>query len=81
MVYQKGVPNVESNQKISDYDSHKHKKTPGIIPGNEVNIVSKGGDFVLKANPVENLKRIWKGRLKNKKSLDEYMVEIRGETE
>jgi AbrB family looped-hinge helix DNA binding protein len=55
------------------------RKTLGIIPGSEVDIVSKGGDFVLKANPIEDLKRVWKGRFKNKKSSDEYMVEIRGE--
>lgn len=57
------------------------RKTLGIIPGSEVDIVSKGSDFVLKANPVEDLKRVWKGRFKNKKSSDEYMVEIRGEIE
>ncbi|MGR3304162.1 MAG: AbrB/MazE/SpoVT family DNA-binding domain-containing protein [Candidatus Scalindua sp.] len=55
------------------------RKTLGIIPGSEVDIVSKGGDFVLKANPVEDLKRVWKGRFKSKKSSDEYLVEIRGE--
>jgi AbrB family looped-hinge helix DNA binding protein len=57
------------------------RKTLGIIPGSEVDIVPKGNDFVLKANPVEDLKRVWKGRFKNKKSSDEYMVEIRGEIE
>ena len=57
------------------------RKTLGIIPGSEVDIVSKGSDFVLKANPVEDLKRVWKGRFKNKKSSDEYIVEIRGEIE
>ncbi len=57
------------------------RKTLGIIPGSEVDIVSKGSDFVLKANPVEDLKRVWKGRFKNKKSSDEYMVKIRGEIE
>lgn len=57
------------------------RKTLGIIPGSEVDIVSKGDDFVLKTNPIEDLKRVWKGRYKNKKSSDEYMVEIRGEIE
>ncbi len=57
------------------------RKTLGIIPGSEVDIVSKGGDFVLKANPIEDLKHVWKGRFKNKKSSDEYMVKIRGEIE
>jgi AbrB family looped-hinge helix DNA binding protein len=57
------------------------RKTLGIIPGSEVDIVSKGGDFVLKANPVEDLKRVWKRRFKNEKNSGEYMVEIRGEIE
>ena len=55
------------------------RKSLGIIPGSEVDIVSKGDNFVLKANPVEDLKRVWKGRFKNGKSSDEYMAEIRGD--
>jgi bifunctional DNA-binding transcriptional regulator/antitoxin component of YhaV-PrlF toxin-antitoxin module len=54
------------------------RKTLGIIPGSEVDIVSKGDDFVLKTNPIEDLKRIWKGKYKNNKCSDEYLLEIRG---
>ncbi len=55
------------------------RKALGIIPGSEIDIVSKGDDFVLKVNPIEDLKRIWRGKYKGKKSSDEYMAEIRGE--
>lgn len=55
------------------------RKAIGITPGSDVDIVSKGNDFVLKVNPIEDLKRIWRGRYKNRKNSDEYMAEIRGE--
>ncbi len=55
------------------------RKALGIIPGSEIDIVSKGDDFVLKVNPIEDLKRIWRGKYKGKKNSDEYMAEIRGE--
>lgn len=57
------------------------RKAIGLIPGSEVDIVSKGDDFVLKANPVKDLKRKWRGKYKNKKSSDQYIDEIRGEIE
>ena len=55
------------------------RKSHGIIPGSEVDIVAKGNNFVLKTNPIEDLKRVWRGRFKNEKSSDEYMAEIRGD--
>jgi len=55
------------------------RKTLGIIPGSEIDIVPKGDDFVLKTNPIEDLKRTWRGKYKDKKSSDGYMREIRGE--
>ena len=55
------------------------RKALGIVPGSEIDIVSMGDDFVLKVNPIEDLKRVWKGRFKDKKSSDEYMAEIRGD--
>jgi len=57
------------------------RKTLGIIPGSEVDIVSKGDDFVLKVNLIEDLKRVWRGKFKDKKSSNKYMAEIRGEIE
>lgn len=55
------------------------RKSLGIIPGSEVDIVPKGGNFVLKTNYIEDLKRVWKGKSKNGRSSDDYMTEIRGE--
>ena len=57
------------------------RKAIGLIPGSEVDIISKGDDFVLKVNPVKDLKRKWRGKYKNKKSSDQYINEIRGEIE
>ena len=55
------------------------RKALRIVPGGEVDIIAKGKDFVLKANTVKNLKRVWKGKFKGHQSSDEYMAEIRGE--
>ena len=55
------------------------RKTLGIIPGSDIDIVSKGDDFVLKLDPIEDLKRVWRGKHKGKKSSDQYMTKIRGE--
>lgn len=55
------------------------RKTLGIIPGCEVDIVPKGEDFVLKVELIEDLKRVWRGKYKDKKTSDEYMADIRGE--
>lgn len=57
------------------------RKAIGITPGSEVDIVPKGDDFVLKVNPIEDLKRLWIGRFKSKEDSDEYMAKIRGEIE
>ena len=57
------------------------RKAIGLIPGSEIDIVSKGDDFVLKVNPMKDLKRKWRGKYKNKKSSDQYIDEIRGEIE
>lgn len=57
------------------------RKAIGLVPGSEVDIVHKGDEFVLKVNPVEDLKRIWRGRFRDEKSSEEYMSEIRGEIE
>lgn len=55
------------------------RKSLGIIPGGEIDIVKKGSDFVLRVDPIDGLKKIWRGRFKDKKSSDEYMTEIRGD--
>lgn len=55
------------------------RKSLGIIPGGEIDIVKKGSDFVLRVDPIDGLKKIWRGRFKDKKSSDAYMTEIRGD--
>ena len=57
------------------------RKALGIIPGSKVDVVTKGDDFVLKVNYVEDLKRVWRGKFKDKKSSDEYMADVRGNVE
>ncbi len=57
------------------------RKALHIVPGGEVDIVAEGKDFVLKVKPIEDLKRVWRGRFKNGKSSDKYIADIRGEVE
>jgi len=52
-----------------------------IIPGGEVDITPKGNEFILKVNPIEDLKRVWQGRFKNREKADEYIDKIRGKLE
>jgi len=51
----------------------------GIVPGSEVEIAKKGREFVLVVNPIEQLKKNWRGKFKNGQTTDEYMNDIRGE--
>lgn len=57
------------------------RKSLGIVPGGEVDIIKKGHEFVLRVNPIEALKQSWRGKFKDKKSSDEYMAGIRGDVE
>jgi AbrB family looped-hinge helix DNA binding protein len=68
---------VTQKYQITIPDTVRHSL--GIVPGGEVDIVKKGNEFVLRVNPVDGLKRAWKGKFKDKKSSDEYMAEIRGD--
>ncbi|MBI5203797.1 MAG: AbrB/MazE/SpoVT family DNA-binding domain-containing protein [Nitrospirae bacterium] len=49
-----------------------------ITPGTEVDIARKGDKYVLVLEPINELKKRWRGRFKNSKTTDEYMNEIRG---
>lgn len=49
-----------------------------ITPGTEVDIARKGDKYILVLNPINELKKRWRGRFKNSKTTDEYMNEIRG---
>jgi len=50
----------------------------GIVPGTEVEISKKGDSFILVVNPIDELKRQWRGRFKAGQTTDEYMDEVRG---
>lgn len=49
-----------------------------IKPGMEIDIAKKGEKFELIVNPVEELKKRWRGKYKNRKTTDQVLEEIRG---
>ncbi len=49
----------------------------GIVPGSEIDIIKDGDKYVLVVNPLEELKKKWRGRIKDGKTTDEYIDEIR----
>ena len=51
----------------------------GIVPGSEVDIRKEGNRYVLLVDPINELKKSWRGKFKNKQSSNEYMNQIRGE--
>ena len=53
----------------------------GIVPGSKVEIARKGNDFVIVVNPIDQLKKSWRGKFKGAETTDEYMNEIRGRVE
>ena len=56
----------------------KIRKELGVVPGSEVDMGREGDKYVLIVNPVNDLKRRWRGRFKGGETSDEYMDEIRG---
>ena len=50
----------------------------GIVPGAEVDIAKKGREYVLVVNPIEMIKRKWRGKFKVGPKTMEYMDEVRG---
>lgn len=57
------------------------RKELGIMPGTNVNIAKDDDKYVLIVNPIMELKRKWRGRLKDDKTSNEYINEIRGRTD
>jgi len=55
------------------------RKGLGIVPGMEVDIAKRGNKFELIVNPVEELKKKWRGKFKEGPSTDQYLEEIRGQ--
>ena len=56
----------------------KVRKELGIVPGTEVEITKKGDSYVLLVNPVDGIKKRWRGKFKNGATTDYYINEIRG---
>ena len=56
----------------------KVRKEMGIVPGAEVDITKKGQEYILVADPIETIKRKWRGRFKGGPKTMEYMDEVRG---
>ena len=52
-----------------------------IVPGSEVDIRKEGDSYILIVDPIQGLKKRWRGKFKSKLTSDEYMNHIRGELE
>ncbi|MDR4498964.1 MAG: hypothetical protein MRK02_13760 [Candidatus Scalindua sp.] len=69
---------LKTTDKFQITNSAFARKMLGIIPGSEVGIVPKGGDFVLKVVLIENLKRILRGIHKDKNTSADDLLMRRG---
>ncbi len=56
----------------------KVRKELGIIPGTEVDIAKEGQKYVIVVDPIETVKRKWRGRFRSGLTTMEYMDEVRG---
>jgi len=57
----------------------KVRKELCIVPGSEVDITKEGQKYVLVVDPIETLRKKWRGRFKGRPTTMEYMDEVRGE--
>jgi len=55
------------------------RKELAIVPGSEIDVAKEGDRYILVVNPVNELKKRWRGKFRDRKTTDEYMDEIRGE--
>ena len=55
------------------------RKELGIIPGTEVDIAKEGQKYVIIVDPIETVKRKWRGKFRGRQTTMEYMDEVRGE--
>lgn len=53
----------------------------GIVPGMEVDIAQKGDKFELSVNSIEELKKKWRGKFKDRRTTDQYLDDIRGKSD
>ncbi len=56
----------------------KVRKELGIVPGTEVEIEKEGQKYVLLVDPIEAIKRKWRGKFKGGPTTMEYLDEVRG---
>ena len=54
------------------------RKELGIIPGTEVDIAKEGQKYVIVVDPIETVKRKWRGRFRGGPTSMENMDEVRG---
>ncbi|MBW1816185.1 MAG: AbrB/MazE/SpoVT family DNA-binding domain-containing protein [Deltaproteobacteria bacterium] len=57
------------------------RKELGIVPGTEVEIAKDGRKYVLIVDPIETLRRKWRGKFKGRATTMEYLDEMRGEVD
>jgi AbrB family looped-hinge helix DNA binding protein len=50
----------------------------GIVPGSEVDISKRGESFILVVDPIDELKKNWRGRFKGGQTTDDYLDDVRG---
>ena len=56
----------------------KVRRELGIVPGTEVDITKEGQKYVLVVDPIEMVKRKWRGKFKGRPTTREYIDEVRG---
>jgi AbrB family looped-hinge helix DNA binding protein len=54
------------------------RKEMGIVPGTEVDIVREGNNYLLVVNPIEGLRKKWRGKYKAGLTAKEYIEMVRG---
>jgi AbrB family looped-hinge helix DNA binding protein len=59
----------------------KVRKELGIVPGTEVDITKEGQKYVLVVDPIDTIKKKWRGRLKSGNTTMEYLDEVRGKVD
>ena len=54
------------------------RKELGIVPGTEVDIAKEGQKYILVVDPIETVRRKWRGRFRSGPTTMKYMDEVRG---
>jgi len=54
------------------------RKDLGIVPGTEVDISKEGERYILVVDPIDAIRKKWRGRFRESDTTMEYLEEIRG---